>query len=329
MDGLGQIVAVKRTTRENLLLSLSAFTTVMITPFAFIRFNQGEWGIGIVDLLISVCMASIFIYVYKTHRVGLPSVVLAIMFSLGVILSVVVKGVGNIYWIYPVIVSSYYLLTTKWAVILSSMTIALLLPTLYTHLDSIELIKLVATMFATGGFALLFSKSVAAQHKQLEDLATKDSLTGVGNRRALTEKLAELISHQTRQQSKMSLIILDLDHFKSVNDDYGHLVGDQILIRVSEIIAGRLRGADTIYRFGGEEFVILPFELCLELAVKLAEQLRILVENNVLTPNDPVTISLGVAEFKDGETGDNWLKRADEALYKAKEAGRNRVCSVD
>jgi len=328
MAGLGKLIAVKRTTRESLLLSLSAFTTVVITPFAFIRFNQNEWGIGIVDLIISVCMISIFTYVYKTHRVALPSAVLAIMFSLGILLSVIVKGIGNIYWVYPVIVSSYYLLTMKWAVILSSMTIALLFPTLYTTLDSLELIKIVATMLATGGFALLFSKSVAAQHKLLEDLATKDSLTGAGNRRALTDKLAELISLQTRQQSKMSLIILDLDHFKSVNDDYGHLVGDQILIRVSEILAGRLRGADAIYRFGGEEFVILPFDLKLELAVKLAEQLRILVENNVLTPNKPVTISLGVAEFEQDETADKWLKRADDALYAAKEAGRNRVCTA-
>jgi len=329
MTGLEQTVTLKRTTREYLLLSISAFALVTITPFAFIRFNQNDWGIGVVDLLISSCMLSIFFYVYKTHKVTLPSIALAIMFALAVIASVNVKGVSNVYWVYPTIISAYYLLTPKWAVILSSLTIALLLPTLYSGMDFVEFVKIVATIFMTGMFALLFSKSVADQHKQLIDLATKDSLTGTGNRRALDEKFEEFISNQIRQPSKMSLIILDLDHFKSINDDYGHMVGDQILIRVSEILGGRLRGADTLFRFGGEEFVILPHELDLELAKKLAEQLRILVENNVLTPKNPVTISLGVAEYKAGESGDDWLKRADKALYRAKKGGRNRVCVAD
>jgi len=324
-----QIVVIKRTTREYLLLSISAFAFVTIAPFALIRFEQKEWGIGIVDLSVSFCMLLMFFYVFKTHKVIIPSIVLAVIFALAMVGSIHTKGVSNVYWVYPTIISGYYLLTLKWAVILSSLTTVVLLPTLQAGLEPVVFIKILATIFMTGIFAFLFSKSVAEQHKKLLDLATKDSLTGAGNRRALNERLSELISHQTRHQSKMSLILLDLDHFKAVNDDHGHMVGDQVLIRVTEILSGRLRGADAIFRFGGEEFVILPFELDMELAKKLAEQLRVLIENNVLTPKDPVTISLGVAEYEDGESGDNWLRRADDALYRAKDGGRNRVCVAD
>lgn len=84
-----------------------------------------------------------------------------------------------------------------------------------------------------------------------------------------------------------------------------------------------------IYRFGGEEFVIVPLEQNFDSAQKLAEQLRILVENNVLVPENPITISLGVAEYQIGESGENWLSRADVALYQAKHSGRNRVCVAE
>jgi len=123
--------------------------------------------------------------------------------------------------------------------------------------------------------------------------------------------------------------MLDLDHFKKVNDIHGHAVGDQTLKRVTEIINLRIRVTDSLYRIGGEEFVVVLEGADLHHAAHLAEQLRTLVHANELVPDQAVTISLGVAELKEGETPNDWVHRADAALYRAKDAGRNSTSLSD
>ncbi len=118
---------------------------------------------------------------------------------------------------------------------------------------------------------------------------------------------------------------MDLDNFKLVNDLHGHATGDQILKRITEIVNLRIRVTDSLYRIGGEEFVILLEEQDLDAATHLAEQLRTLVEANELAPDQSVTVSVGVAELGKDETSDEWLKRADSAMYAAKGAGRNQT----
>jgi len=181
----------------------------------------------------------------------------------------------------------------------------------------------------TSVFGFFFSKNIEDKHKKLTELATKDPLTGSGNRRALDIKLNELIVSQNRKKTTVSLILLDIDHFKLINDKHGHIIGDQILVHIANIIEGRIRVTDSLFRYGGEEFVIVPLELDLKSTEKLAQQLRTLVENYALIPENPVTISLGVAEYKHGESSDSWINRADEALYSAKNSGRNRVCTAE
>jgi len=320
---------VKRDNQEYLLLALSAFAVIAITPFAVLRFARNDWLIGLVDTVVVLGMAITFLYVLITHKIKLPSIVLAVFSAVAAVASVHVKGVDNIYWAYPAVVAAYYLLDCNWASLITFVTVCFLTPVLYVGLDLIAFISIFTTIFMTSIFGFFFSKSVKDQHEQLSHLATRDSLTKAGNRRALDEKLAELTTVHTRRASPVSLILLDLDHFKAINDEFGHMIGDQALIRIAEIIQGRIRLTDTLYRFGGEEFVIVPLDLTLEIAVKLAEQLRILVENNVLIPENPVTISLGVAEYHQGETSEQWLNRADEALYQAKRSGRNRVCVAE
>jgi diguanylate cyclase len=151
-------------------------------------------------------------------------------------------------------------------------------------------------------FAFAFSLITNLQREQLVLLATRDFLTGAGNRRHFDDKLLELVNTKQRTESPASILLLDLDNFKKVNDVHGHAVGDEILKRITEIIDLRIRVADSLFRIGGEEFVVLLDELDLKSATHLAEQLRTLVEANELIPKLPVTISLGVAEFNPGET---------------------------
>ena len=160
-------------------------------------------------------------------------------------------------------------------------------------------------------------------------LATKDPLTGAGNRRRLDSKLNDVVNGYQRTGATASVLLLDLDHFKKVNDEYGHAVGDQILKRFTEIVNLRIRITDSLYRIGGDEFVVVLEGQDLERAVHLAEQLRTLVQANELVPDRSVTVSLGVAEIRSEESAKDWLHRADEALYRAKRAGRNTTNRAD
>ena len=193
-------------------------------------------------------------------------------------------------------------------------------------LGSFELFRtstIAITVIVTAAFAYAFSEINNRQRVLLMELATKDPLTGAGNRRALETKLGKLVATFARRPSPVSLILIDLDHFKAVNDSHGHATGDQILRRITQIVNLRIRVSDGLYRIGGEEFVVVVDGQDLDKARELAEQLRTLVEANELAPNSKVTISLGVAELREGESPAGWLCRADDALYRAKRAGRN------
>jgi diguanylate cyclase len=158
--------------------------------------------------------------------------------------------------------------------------------------------------------------------------ALVDPLTSLPNRAAWGERLEQEMA--TWQQSKNSLLVcmLDLDHFKRINDGYGHLAGDRVLKIIATVLKKRLRSSDFIARFGGEEFVLLLPATAVGAGLTLLDELRAAVE---LCPfhfkGEPVTVtvSMGVTAFRAGERSDVALKRADQALYRAKENGRNRI----
>lgn len=156
-------------------------------------------------------------------------------------------------------------------------------------------------------------------------LAETDRLTGLFNKGKFNEVLKKEVERAKRYKRPLSLIIFDIDHFKRINDTYGHKVGDEVLKELAKIIKSVIRKADFVARWGGEEFVILAPETDLDGALNLAEKLRQTVEKHQFPTVKNVTISLGVAQYIDGETPEEFIIRADMALYKAKENGRNRV----
>lgn len=165
--------------------------------------------------------------------------------------------------------------------------------------------------------------------------ATLDALTGFNNRRQLEERIKQEVSSAKRQKRDLCAIMTDIDFFKSVNDTYGHATGDLVLKTVSRVIKLQLRDYDIAGRYGGEEFsIILPYTRILE-AKMVAERLRKAVENTKIDiskvnnetndKNISVTISLGIAEYENGDDEHTILQKADKALYKAKEGGRNKA----
>lgn len=168
---------------------------------------------------------------------------------------------------------------------------------------------------------------------QLEREASLDALTGIANRKRFDVSIREAISIANREKSALSLLMIDIDHFKAFNDTHGHLLGDQVLRLVARYLSDCIKGNDTAARYGGEEFgVILP-RTRLDDAVRVAEQIRAhvaakkVVNRRTGQALGQITLSLGCAEYRMGETPAELIHRADEALYLAKTAGRNRVVS--
>ena len=212
--------------------------------------------------------------------------------------------------------------------------------TLDFSMELIQAIAFVMVMFTTamlGGFISSLRSKLRKRNTELreaveriEELLNIDSLTGVNNRRHLFDVLAEEINRCSRGNMTFSLLLLDIDNFKKINDTYGHLAGDEILCRIAGDLSENTRIIDTFGRYGGEEFLMVLPQTPLEGAVTKAEKVRQQVESLTfpdIAKDLRITISIGVAAYRQGEHIDNTLLRADQALYAAKDTGRNRVAT--
>lgn len=306
-------------------LILSAAGALGVLPFTVLRYMQGEWVAAAVDTIIVAGFVGLGCYVYRTRRVRGASIAISLFCIGGVISTVYLIGPHQVYWAYPAMMAVFYLLRPVEAIAIALATVAALIPGLLNAQENHATTTVLITIVVMSSFAFAFSIITNRQRQQLIQLATKDPLTGAGNRRRLDEKLIDIVHTHARDGSTASLLLIDLDHFKRVNDIHGHATGDRILKDITEIVQLRIRVTDSLYRIGGEEFVVVLEGQTLTDGEHLAEQLRTLVEANELVHDQSVTISVGVAELKLEETPQAWLHRADEALYAAKRSGRNAI----
>lgn len=164
---------------------------------------------------------------------------------------------------------------------------------------------------------------------ELERLVVVDPLTGVFNRRKFHETLGMSITSAIRHQHLFALLMFDIDNFKQINDRFGHQAGDDVLRIVCELVGSSIRSADQMFRVGGEEFCLVATAMDLEQARTLAEKIRQVVESYPFPDVGRVTISIGIAYFREGDTQQNIYVRADNAMYQAKHRGRNCVICSD
>lgn len=179
-------------------------------------------------------------------------------------------------------------------------------------------------------FKYLSSDNIeGAYHEEIYRLKTTDGLTGAFNKRYFNEELERELHRFQRYERPLSLLIMDIDHFKQINDEYGHLAGDRVLSQLGLLMSTNIRREDTFCRYGGEEFTVLMPEMDLTGAITMADRLRQLVEEAHFSFEGldlPVTVSIGVAEADSAmKDVDSFIRVADKRLYSAKENGRNRV----
>ncbi|HEU4775811.1 MAG TPA: GGDEF domain-containing protein [Telluria sp.] len=187
--------------------------------------------------------------------------------------------------------------------------------------------------------------SVYRNFQNLLDYSERDSLTGLLNRKTFDDQLAKMLLASTPEQeapqpgqperrqpadeNKQWLAVVDVDHFKAVNDKFGHLYGDEVLILIANLMTSSFRSQDRVFRFGGEEFVVLLRSTTLENAQKIIDRFRTNVESHVFPQVGQVTVSVGFVSISPYESPVNILGRADQALYYAKSHGRNQACHYD
>lgn len=316
---------MERSVLEKMLLIFSAFTVIIISPFVYLRWLDGDLVMAIIDATIVIVTAAFFVFVYISRKVNTAKLLLCSFLAVTIVTTVAIRGQSHLFWLYPSIIAFFYMIPARPAGLICFVAIAVIASTLWPTISLLEFLTINFSLFLTAVFSYVIFDNYSKTNSKLVLLASIDPLTLSGNRRALDIKLAKILVDQKRVPSKVSLLLLDVDYFKKINDSYGHANGDTVLVELVALIQKHSRSLDDLYRYGGEEFILLPLTVNLAEAKRVAEKLCVLIAGTIF-PNDiSVTVSIGVAQYRAGETAEAWICRADAALYLAKDSGRNRV----
>lgn len=296
-----------------------------ILPFAVYRFLAGELVVGIVDTAMVLSTLAAVAYAWRSGDTRRTGIFLAGFNTAGALAVAAILGDAGRHWMYVVLLANFFLVGRGLAAIFTAVALALLALYGKDFKTALEMVSFLVTASLVSLFAFIFAARSESQRLQLESLATRDFLTGIDNRQAMERELRIAVETHKRSRTAFGLVMLDLDHFKRVNDQYGHEAGDRVLIAFAQLIQTSTRKVDRLFRFGGEEFVLLlPGTdvadlqwITAKLLGKIAAELR--------GPAGPVTGSLGAAALRPDEDWPSWLARADAALYRAKDDGRNRA----
>ncbi len=192
--------------------------------------------------------------------------------------------------------------------------------------DYTLLLKVASILGLIFAFFLYHYWQLRKCNDRLRLLSVTDKLTHLHNRLKLDQQLDETLHVAQRYQHVFSILLIDIDHFKLINDEYGHLIGDHALQALAQLLKSNIRAVDTLGRWGGEEFLIICPEQTVEGGRQLAEKLRAIIEQHTFEYFSHLSCSFGVAAYTQDKNADDLLKRADDALYRAKNQGRNQVC---
>lgn len=300
-----------------------------ITPYAIYRLSHGNLIVGSADSVIVLSTLFAVIYAWRTGNTQKAGLYLAGVFSISATLVVIKLGVNGLFWIYPLILFNFFMVSPGRAIIATLLVLGGLVGHALWIPGSVfgshyQMTSFLVTCVTAGILAFIFAHRTRSQREQLQTLATLDALTGARNRRAMNEELEIAIATRDRHGRSYGVLIMDLDHFKQVNDQYGHHVGDQVLIDCVDLVRSSSRQQDLLFRFGGEEFLLLLPDTDLAGLETTAQLLLQRVRDNLRGPGGPVTISIGGALLRREESWNHWLQRADQCLYQAKNSGRDR-----
>lgn len=304
---------------------LGTIAVLGITPFTILRAINGQWLSFAIDLLIQVGVLSGVAYAWKTGDAQKTSLALGYFIGFMEVVVVHTLGLAGQFWFYVAIVANFFLIDRRHALLIVLAGLLALLLTDALSGSSTEMASFMVTVIVCALLGYVFAYRTATQRDQLETLAAKDPLTGIYNRRTLVDDLDRVYQIVQRNGQPYAMLVLDLDNFKNINDQYGHLAGDQVLMQFARLLDANIRKGDRLYRYGGEEFVIVVPGATPSTLVNMVEKLRQMTAETMTLPSGrAITTSIGGAILGEGETVNDWFARADSALYAAKNGGRDR-----
>lgn len=298
----------------------------LVSVFSAYRFMTGSIAGGLLDLFLVLSIGTMVAYGWRSGKTEMAGKFLVLLNVIGTTLSTVLLGDTGLYWVFVAISINFFL---SWSTSFVAVLNILMLLAVMQLSNSITSSVTLWTFLSTGSLLTLLSAIVSRQYRiqneRLQHLATVDPLTGAYNRRNMEHDLLIAVEEFGRNRTPMALLLFDLDHFKVINDRHGHDKGDDVLVQFAALVSVSTRKVDRFFRYGGEEFLLLVKGIGYSEAHALAEKIRHGTENALGTSFGKVTVSAGIAGLRVGESYEKWLGRADEALYRAKREGRNRV----
>jgi diguanylate cyclase (GGDEF)-like protein len=275
-------------------------------------------------MLIIVLVANIWLLSKNREAFLTPPLVIVLSMAL-VLLLILIGQRYNLYWLYPLLVALPVLMRARWSIWMGILCGVIVTPLVFANYPTGLALVICLSMVLTWLVSAWLVFAVSEQSRRLKGMAITDSLTGAYNRRYFELQADQARAVWARTARPSTLLLLDIDFFKRINDRFGHSTGDAALKGLVEVISGRIRNVDILCRYGGEEFVVLLNDTGPEAAMGVADDLRQRIESAPIVPDGNITVSIGICGVAAADNLDHWLNLADGALYLAKRNGRNRL----
>ncbi len=318
---------LKRNPQLFIITMMGVFGVLGITPYIIYRAYHANFLVAIADLFAVISIIIAVIYAWRTNDTAKPGLYLSVIFSVVATLVTINLGINGFFWIYPLILFNFFIIPPSRAlvtmlVVLASLVIYNLYKPESIFSSHYQMVSFLVTCLLASFLSFIFAYRTQHQHARLEQLAAHDHLTGAYNRRVMTEELRKA-ARERRSGRNYGLLILDIDHFKRINDAFGHSVGDQVLMDFTTITKSVIRESDILFRHGGEEFALLLPDTDLKGLHTVASTIQKTIFSKLTSPAGPVSVSIGGAILSESDQWEDWINRADEQLYAAKAMGRN------
>ena len=313
----------RRNSQLGILALLGLTTTFTLALFAGYRVLHGQWVPAAIDIAIVALIAAPVIYALRSGNTAGPGAFLCTTNSLGCAAACYAIGPLSLPWLYLVLVTNFLITGPRQSLVFNVLVTVAVVSMPHMFDQPVARIVAAAVAALVTLFAYLSVLRVSTDHQELEVLASLDALTGLPNRRMLEQALEEAVARHRAGDRNHGLLIVDIDHFKEVNDTYGHAAGDAAIADLAAILKFEMRKHDRVFRFGGEEFVVLLDVETVDELRAASERLRQAVRNGLRGPGGRITISLGGAMAGEEERWQEWFSLADGALYQAKNNGRD------
>lgn len=319
-------VAAGRGAIEMTVMNYCGGTTVLVVSgFAVYRYLTGDLTGAATNAAIVGLMLVPLVLARVPGMKRTALVLFGLIISVACLLSSLLVSSNGLLWTLLVLWINFLVLPRGLAVVFN-LVITLTLTAHFGLFDSLlEQISWVTVAVLISIFGLVFTNQLREQRRLLSELATLDPLTGAGNRRLMQHDLETAVAQWRRSERPATLMMLDLDYFKRINDNHGHEAGDRILEQFADTVRSELRTEDGLYRIGGEEFVVLLRGMDGTTAGRNLADLHRRLSGRMAGPEGPLRFSAGAAVLDGSDDWSRWLARADHALYRAKKAGRDRL----